>query len=135
MVDGSPLTPRITRTPENPGDIIDRQLNRATSAEHHERYMTVFKFIRSTLVMMVAAFVVAGGIVAAGIAAAVHYAGMPPAIAIGLGALGGGSSVVLGSVWLRKLLGSALAHFKPISDKPTTNPPAPDPGPDDVRAP
>ncbi|MGY5210013.1 hypothetical protein [Nocardia gipuzkoensis] len=116
-------------------DIIDRQLIRATSPEHHEFYMTVFKFGRSMLVMMVLAFVVAGGIVTTGIAAAVHFAGMPPAVAIGLGALSGGSSVALGSIWLRKLLRSALARLRSIRGSSTTNPPAPDAGPDADRAP
>ncbi|PXX52784.1 hypothetical protein DFR70_13032 [Nocardia tenerifensis] len=107
-------------------DIIDRQLTRATSPEHHGLYMAVFRFWRTTLVLMVLAFVVAGGIVTAGIVAAVRFTGMPPAAAIGLGALSGVSSVVLGAVWLRKLLKSALARLRSISGSSTTNPPAPD---------
>lgn len=125
-VDGSALTPRITRAPKGLGDIFDRQLTRATGEEDHERYMTLLKFARSTLVMLALAFAVAGGVMTVGIAAAVHFAGMPLAAALGLGVLGGSSSVVLGSMWLRKFLGTTLAHLKPVSDTSAKNPPAPD---------
>ncbi|MEV0773594.1 hypothetical protein [Nocardia salmonicida] len=128
MLDGSPLTPRITRTPDQPGDIFDRQLTRATSDKAtHDYFMDLLKFARSTLERIVVAFVVAGATLAMGIAAAVYLAGTPLSTAVGVGTLGGTTGAVFGALKLRKVASAALARHKlPVNDDPAT-PPEPDP--------
>ncbi|WP_329406675.1 hypothetical protein OG563_33130 [Nocardia vinacea] len=130
-MDSSPLAPRISRTPENPGDILDRQLTRATAKETHEYYMELLRFARSTLVMLAVALTVAGGVLATGTAIVAHLAGMPLPAALGLGALGGSSGVAMGSVKLRGYVAGALTRLKADDQDPPADPPtsAADSGP------
>ncbi|WP_433734885.1 hypothetical protein ACQP0C_41810 (plasmid) [Nocardia sp. CA-129566] len=89
-----PPAPRQQKAPENVLDSVDRQLLRATADDYTlTRYLTLLRFLRSTVLMVGGIVVVAAAVFGVGIGAALYLAGVSLKMTVGFSALGSGITI------------------------------------------
>lgn len=101
--------PRDELSPVNGVDSLDRHISRATETKDSlERYLTLMRFFRSTILQLAILLLVGCLMFGAGVGAAIVIAGLRPVVAVAIGAGGSTAFGLTVVIRLRAWLKSGL---------------------------